>query len=74
MNMRQFHSQRYDTSHIDISGFHSIGTFVSQHMLPIQPHYPIVGDNAYRHTSGGHVNAALRNSEVYHPFDPESVG
>ncbi len=74
MNMRQFHSQKYDTSHIDIAWFHEIGRFVGQHMLPIQPHYPIIWGNAYRHTSGGHVNALRRDRLVYHPYDPESVG
>jgi 2-isopropylmalate synthase len=72
--MRQFHHREYDTSHIDISGFHSIGTFVAEHMLHIQSHYPIIGDNAYRHTSGGHTNAMIQDPTVYHPFDPVSVG
>lgn len=74
MNLRQFHDKRFDTNHIDTSLFWSIGNLVSRSMLPVQPHYPIIGANAYRHTSGGHVNALQHDSSVYHPFDPVSVG
>ncbi len=48
--------------------------FVSKHMLPRQPHQPVVGDNAAKHSSGGHTNAVLKNPLVYHPFDPREVG
>lgn len=48
--------------------------FVSGSMLPRQPHWPIVGDNAAKHSSGGHTNAVLRNPLAYQPFDPREVG
>ncbi len=51
-----------------------ISDFVGQHMLPRQPHWPISGDNAAKHSSGGHTNAILNNAEVYQPFKPSDVG
>jgi 2-isopropylmalate synthase len=51
-----------------------LSDFVSEHMLPRQPHSPIVGDNAARHSSGGHTNAILRDPMAYQPFDPKEVG
>ncbi|MCX7552760.1 hypothetical protein OS175_02620 [Marinicella sp. S1101] len=51
-----------------------ISDFVDKHMLIRQPHWPISGDNAAKHSSGGHTNAILKNAEVYQPFPPSSVG
>jgi len=52
----------------------NISDFISERMLPRQPHFPITGENAARHTSGGHTNAILQNPLAYQPFDPESIG
>jgi 2-isopropylmalate synthase len=43
-------------------------------MLPRQPHWPVTGKNAARHSSGGHTNAILKNPLAYQPFDPATVG
>lgn len=51
-----------------------ISDFVSKHMLLRQPHWPISGDNAAKHSSGGHTNAILNNAHVYQPFPPRDVG
>jgi len=51
-----------------------ISDFVSRHMLSRQPHWPISGDNAAKHSSGGHTNAILKNAHVYQPFRPSEVG
>jgi 2-isopropylmalate synthase len=51
-----------------------ISDFVATHMLPRQAHWPISGENAARHTSGGHTNAILKNPQAYQPFDPKEVG
>ncbi len=51
-----------------------VSDFIHQNMLPRQPHWPITGDNAARHTSGGHTNAVLANPLAYQPFDPKEVG
>lgn len=54
--------------------FREISDFVRTHMLPRQPHLPIVGENAMRHSSGGHTNAVLKDPLAYQPYDPAEVG
>ncbi|MBP9838734.1 MAG: 2-isopropylmalate synthase [Proteobacteria bacterium] len=51
-----------------------ISDYIAKNMLPRQPHFPITGYNATRHSSGGHTNAILRNPLAYQPFDPKEVG
>ena len=58
----------------DFSMIQKISDFVAEHMLKRQPHWPISGLNAARHTSGGHTNAVLKNPLVYQPFDPKETG
>ncbi len=48
--------------------------FVSENMLAQQPHSPVSGANAARHSSGGHTNAVLSNPLAYQPFDPRKIG
>jgi isopropylmalate/homocitrate/citramalate synthase len=36
-------------------------------------HYPLVGSNAFRTKAGIHIDALLKNPEVYLPFDPIRV-
>jgi 2-isopropylmalate synthase len=48
--------------------------FVGTNMLPRQPHWPVCGDNAAKHSSGGHTNAVLKNPLAYQPFDPREIG
>lgn len=55
-------------------GLVQLSDFVAEHMLPRQPHWPITGENAAKHSSGGHTNAILKNPHIYQPFPPESVG
>ncbi|PWT94387.1 MAG: 2-isopropylmalate synthase [Candidatus Melainabacteria bacterium] len=52
----------------------SISDYVSINMLPRQPHSPVCGDNAAKHSSGGHTNAVLKNPLAYQPFDPREIG
>jgi isopropylmalate/homocitrate/citramalate synthase len=42
--------------------------------LPLSAHKPLVGDNSFRHESGIHVYALLRNKKTYEPFPPELIG
>ncbi len=51
-----------------------ISDFIDERMLPRQPHTPIVGENATRHSSGGHTNAILKNPLAYQPFNPAIIG
>lgn len=52
----------------------AISDFVNRYMLPRQPHWPVSGDNAAKHSSGGHTNAILKNPMAYQPFDPREIG
>lgn len=52
----------------------NVSDFVSANMLPRQPHWPVCGENAAKHSSGGHTNAVLKNPMAYQPFDPREIG
>lgn len=39
-----------------------------------QKHKPIIGENAFTHESGIHVDGILKHTGTYESFDPESVG
>ncbi|MEM2282277.1 MAG: 2-isopropylmalate synthase [Candidatus Hadarchaeales archaeon] len=42
--------------------------------VPVQPHKPIVGDNAFAHEAGIHVHGVLQFPGTYEPLSPELVG
>jgi homocitrate synthase NifV len=42
--------------------------------VPLPINAPILGRNAFRHESGIHVKAQLRNRAAYEPFDPSLLG
>lgn len=65
--------QQYFTN-INIGYLKEASDFIAERMLPRQPHSPIVGKNSASHTSGGHINAILRNPLAYQPFDPRDIG
>ncbi|OGN99602.1 MAG: 2-isopropylmalate synthase [Chloroflexi bacterium RBG_13_51_52] len=56
--------QIYRTSRLvsDLTGF------------PVQPNKAIVGGNAFRHSSGLHVDGMIKKSSTYEIMDPRSVG
>lgn len=54
----------YDTSNF-------VGSITGIKMPPTKP---IVGDNAFAHESGIHVDGILKNSSTYEPIPPELVG
>jgi 2-isopropylmalate synthase len=76
MIIRQFGAQQVQPFHCDsnVDVIQEISDFVDQNMLPRQPHSPVTGENAARHSSGGHTNAILKNPMAYQPFDPRSIG
>lgn len=78
MNIRHFghgeHLPLKVNTNIDISHLKEISDFIADNMLPRQPHSPITGSNAASHTSGGHINAILKNPLAYQPFDPKDIG
>ncbi|MDQ5920026.1 MAG: 2-isopropylmalate synthase [Pseudomonadota bacterium] len=58
----------------NINYLKEISDFIAAHMLSRQPHSPITGINSASHTSGGHINAILKNPLAYQPFDPRDIG
>ncbi|MFA6058619.1 MAG: alpha-isopropylmalate synthase regulatory domain-containing protein [Taibaiella sp.] len=62
------------TTQIHLDKLTEVSNFVAEKMLTRQPHWPVTGENAARHSSGGHTNAILKNPLAYQPFDPERVG
>ncbi len=56
--------QIYRTSRMvsDLTGF------------PVQPNKAIVGGNAFRHSSGLHIDGMIKKSSTYEIMDPRSVG
>ena len=42
--------------------------------IQLQPHKPIVGDNAFAHESGIHVKGVVIDPSAFEPFKPELVG
>lgn len=42
--------------------------------MPVPAQMPIVGGNAFRHKSGIHTNALLKDKRSYELFEPSSVG
>lgn len=59
---------------INLEKLTTISNFIAQKMLVRQPHWPITGENAARHSSGGHTNAILKNPMAYQPYNPKIVG
>ncbi|RLG04662.1 MAG: 2-isopropylmalate synthase [Thaumarchaeota archaeon] len=42
--------------------------------VQLQPHKPVVGDNAFAHESGIHVKGVVIEPSAFEPFKPELVG
>ena len=66
--------ERPFTTGVKLDLIQSLSNFVATYMLPRQPHWPITGENAAKHSSGGHTNAILHNPLAYQPFDPREIG
>jgi homocitrate synthase NifV len=53
----------------------SLSQLVSGHVgEQVSSWAPIVGRNAFRHESGIHVNALLKESSTFEPYDPARIG
>ncbi len=64
LNINVDTTKLYDTSNF-------VGTITGIKMPPTKP---IVGDNAFAHESGIHVDGILKNASTYEPIAPEMVG
>lgn len=64
----------YDTK-IKMEKLYEVSRIVSRLMkLPVPPNKAIVGDNAFAHEAGIHVDGLIKNTETYEPIKPEMVG
>ena len=60
---------------IELSKLTKLSELVEKHFaLPISAHKPIVGDNAFSHESGLHINGILAHPISYEPINPKIVG
>lgn len=73
MQMKYFLANKFDISHIDTTIFSNLWEHVSKSILKTQSHYPIIWNNATRHTSWWHTNAIIKNPLVYQPYNPKEV-
>lgn len=54
---------------------HELSQIVSKYSnIPVAYNKPIVGNNIFRHESGIHVDAIVKNPLAYEPFLPEMIG
>jgi isopropylmalate/homocitrate/citramalate synthase len=60
---------------LDLRRLRRTSVLVASHSgVRVPAHSPIVGENCFRHESGIHVAAILRDPSCYEPYDPELVG
>jgi 2-isopropylmalate synthase len=63
------------TTNIDTTQIYRTSRLVSDLTgFPVQPNKAIVGGNAFRHSSGLHVDGMIKKSVTYEIIDPRSVG
>jgi 2-isopropylmalate synthase len=63
------------TTNIDTRQFYRASRLVSDLTgFPVQANKAIVGSNAFRHSSGLHVDGMLKKSSTYEIMDPRSLG
>jgi homocitrate synthase NifV len=72
MSLRHFH--QVDLG-LDLGRLKQLSELVARHTrTPLQPWYPVVGDNVFSHESGIHSNGMLKDARTFEPFPPEQVG
>nr|WP_269479011.1 (R)-citramalate synthase [Methanococcus vannielii] len=60
---------------IESEKLYKISRIVSKMMkIPVPANKALVGDNAFSHEAGIHVDGLMKNTETYEPISPEMVG
>ena len=63
------------TTGIDTKQIYRTSRLVSELTgFPVQPNKAIVGGNAFRHSSGLHIDGLIKAAQTYEIMDPKSVG
>ena len=64
----------YETN-INLSKLLSVSQYISNVTeIELEPMRPITGRNCFKHESGIHVEAILKNPTCYEPYDPKIIG
>ncbi|ENN96739.1 (R)-citramalate synthase [Methanocaldococcus villosus KIN24-T80] len=62
-------------TNVKLEKLYEVSRFVAKMMkLPVPFNKAIVGDNAFAHEAGIHVDGLIKNTETYEPIKPEMVG
>jgi 2-isopropylmalate synthase len=62
-------------THWQLNYLKDLYDFVSDHAhIPIPPHHPVVGKNAFTHYAGVHVKAIAKDEKLYQSLNPEILG
>jgi 2-isopropylmalate synthase len=63
------------TTNIDTKQIYRTSRLVSELTgFPVQPNKAIVGGNAFRHSSGLHIDGMIKKAQTYEIMDPRSIG
>lgn len=64
-----------EENHWQLEHLKELYCLVSQHShIPISPHHPLVGKNAFTHYAGVHVSAIAKDESLYQSLDPKNLG
>lgn len=64
-----------EENHWQLEHLKELYCLVSQHShIPISPHHPLVGKNAFTHYAGVHVSAIAKDESLYQSLDPQNLG
>ncbi len=64
-----------DEKQWQLNSIEDLYKFVSYHShIPIPPHSPITGKNAFTHYAGVHVKAVTKHEQLYQSLDPHILG
>jgi 2-isopropylmalate synthase len=64
-----------DENHWKLGYLKNLYELVSHHShIPIPPHHPLVGKNAFTHYAGVHVTAMAKDESLYQSLDPKILG
>ena len=60
---------------INSEKLYKLSRLVSKMMkIPVPANKALVGDNAFAHEAGIHVDGLMKNTETYEPISPDAVG
>jgi len=68
-------SHSYGIETLDLPAVYELATTVSHNTgIPLAPNKAVIGQNTFTHESGIHTDGTLKDSAMYEPYPPETVG